>query len=85
MMPAVIMMDRIKYRRWVPVYLADMVALKNNDVEIWNYFKEGNFCVQKSRIPFVAVGRDHAGEQENKVLKIQGGLQGITMPEPGTS
>ena len=63
------------------MYLADMIGLKNSDLEIWNYFKGGNFCVQKSQIPFVAIGRDHAGEQENKVLKIQGGLQGITRQE----
>jgi hypothetical protein len=81
MIPGIIMMDRIKYRRWLPVYLADMVALRENDPEIWNYFEEGNFSVQKTTIPFVAIGRDHAGEQENKVLKVQGGLQGITRQE----
>ena len=30
-----------------------------------------HFCVQKSRIPFTALGRDHAGEQENKILKME--------------
>ena len=32
MTPAIIMMDHIKYRRWIPVYLADMIELKNSDV-----------------------------------------------------
>ena len=60
MLPAIIMMDRIKYRRWIPVYLADVIELKNSDVEFWNYLKEGNFSVQKSQVTFVAIGRDHA-------------------------
>ena len=45
MMPAIIIMDRIKYRRWKPAYLPDMIELKNGDVEFWNYLKEGNFSV----------------------------------------
>ena len=40
MMPAIIMMDRIKYRRWIPVHLADMIALKTNDAETWKYFND---------------------------------------------
>ena len=70
MIPVIIMMDRIPSRRWIPVYLADMIELKNNDVEFWNYLKEGNFSVQKSQVTFVAIGRDHAGEHENKILKM---------------
>ena len=31
----------------------------------------------KSKLPFVALGVDHAGEQENKRLKISCGLRGI--------
>ena len=31
----------------------------------------------KCKLPFVALGVDHAGEQENKSLKISGGLRGI--------
>ena len=77
MMPAIMMMDRVKYRRWIPVYLADMIELKNSDVEFWNYLKEGNFSVQNSQVTFVATGQDHVGEQENRIQKIQGGLQGI--------
>ena len=41
----------------------------------------GEFSVVKSRLPFVALGVDHAGEQENKLLKISGGLRGIANNE----
>ena len=78
MIPFITAMDRIKYRRLLPVYLADMKKLKDTDPVIWNYFEEGNFSVQKTDILGSALGIDHAGEQENKKLKIQGGLIGIT-------
>ena len=38
---------------------------------------EGEFSVVKSNLPFVAIGIDHAGEQENKYIKGHGGLTGI--------
>ena len=78
MIPFITAMDRIKYRRLLPVYLADMKKLKDTDPVIWNYFEEGNFSVQNTDILGSALGIDHAGEQENKKLKIQGGLIGIT-------
>ena len=78
LMPAIIMMDRIKYRRMLPVYLADMIYPKESSPDIWDHFQEGNFAVQKDQIPFTAIGRDHAGEQENKKFKILGGIKGIT-------
>ena len=33
---------------------------------------EGQFSVGKSKLPFVGIG----GEQENKALKVSGGLRG---------
>ena len=69
-------MDRINYRRYAALYIADMRHLKENDKETWNYFREGNFCCQKNSIPFTAIGRDHCGEQENKILKGRGGVSG---------
>ena len=69
-------MNRIKYRLYAAVYAADMRHLENDDKETWKYFMEGNFCCQKNDIPFTAIGRDHCGEQENKVLKGRGGVSG---------
>jgi hypothetical protein len=34
--------------------------------------------VTKNNIPFTSIGIDQAQEQENKILKGDGGLQGIT-------
>ena len=68
-------MDRIKYRRVWAVYITDMVKLEMDDPDIWNSFMEENFSCQKTDIPGTALGRDHAGEQLNKVfLKNERGV-----------
>ena len=81
MLHTIVSMDHIKYRRMLPVYLADMVNIETSDPSLWEMFNSGHFCIQKSRIPFTALGRDHAGEQMNKRLKIEGGIKGITHNE----
>ena len=62
----------------VPVYLSEMFALKEQDPELWEYFKQGNFSVNKTRIPFSAKGADHGIEHENRAMKVMGGFKGIT-------
>ena len=61
----------------MPVYIANMYALKETDPLIWEAFMNGEFCVKKSQIPFTGIGADHGGEQVVKTLKIEGGLVGI--------
>ena len=41
----------------------------------------GDFRCQKSTIPGIAIGRDHAEEQENKKIKKRDGITGITQNE----
>ena len=71
-------MNRIKYRRMFAAYIADMRYLQTSDPEIWMHFSAGEFSVQKTQIPFTAIGRDHAGEQVNRELKTRGDITGIT-------
>ena len=73
-------MDRIKYRRMLPVYLAEMYALKRTDPIVFEAFSDGEFAVQTNKIPFT-IGMDHRGEQVNKMLKIDGGIVGISRNE----
>ena len=68
-------MDRIKYRRMMAVYIADMKALEWEEPDIWNEMKMCKFSVQKIGISGTA---DHAGEQEVKRIKNRGGVKGIT-------
>ena len=55
-----------------------MWELEHTQPHIWNYFLEGNLSVQKSPLPGVAIGCDHAGEQVNSEDKSREGLEGNT-------
>ena len=68
----------MKYRRMWPVYIADMYDLQHRSPEVWAAYKRGDFSCQKSDIPGTAIGQDHAGEQENKIIESCGGITGIT-------
>ena len=68
--------DQINYARLSPVYLATMLELENDDPNTWLYLKE-NFSINKRGLPFTAIGSDHALEQDNKNLKITGGIKGL--------
>ena len=70
--------DQINYARLTPVYLSEMLYLKENDPETCDFFRDGNFCVNKNDVPFCAIGVDHAMEQENKRIKVKSGVIGLT-------
>ena len=63
--------DLHNYARYIPIYLEE------SDPEIWQYLDAGNFSVQKNTVPFTAIGADHALEQENRSMKVSGGIVGI--------
>ncbi|KAK5923956.1 hypothetical protein CgunFtcFv8_000881 [Champsocephalus gunnari] len=71
-------MDRIKYKRLWPRYIADMHDLRINHPQTWEELHAGNISVTKSVIPFVSVGADHACEHLNKLMKIHSGIIGIS-------
>ena len=70
-------MDRIKYKRLWPRYIADMHALKIDHPETWRELEERNISVTKNAISFVSIGADHACEHLNKFMKVHAGLIGI--------
>ena len=55
-----------------------LYSLKESDPEIWEEFEKGNFCVNKTEVPFCSIGVDHAIEHINRMMKVKGGLSGIT-------
>ena len=63
--------------RLTPVYLSQMCQLRNDDPTIWNRFAEGEFSVNKSNVPLSATGADYALYQENRTVKVLGGIKGI--------
>jgi hypothetical protein len=71
--------DRLDYAQNTPEYVARMYQLQTVDPDIWNRFLSGEFTVNSSNtIPFTRLGVDQAQEQENKTLKGQGAINGIT-------
>ena len=73
--------DKPNYARRIPLYLAEMKALKHTDLYIWEEFQNGNWVVNKTSIPFCAIGADHALEHLNRGMKVAGGLVGKTLNE----
>ena len=55
-----------------------MYKLRVEDEKTWNFLNEGNFSVNKSDVPFCAIGADHALEQENRRMKVLGGYKGYS-------
>ena len=71
-------MDRIKYKRLLPRYIAGMHARNIDHPETWRELEESNISVTKNAIPFVSIGVDHACEHLNKLMKVHAGLIGIS-------
>jgi len=69
--------DLHNYARYIPIYLAEMCSLEESEPEIWQYLDAGNFSIQKTKVPFTAIGADHALEQENRAMKVSWGIVGI--------
>ena len=80
-LPMITSTDRTKYRKSMPLYLADMHQLEKDDPYIWEELLSGEYSVQSSSMPFTAKGNDHSGEQVNKIFKVPGGLVGISSNE----
>ena len=77
MIPYFFAHDQMNYGRHAPLYVAKMRELQTKYIESWNYLKE-NFSINKTGIPFCSIGTDHALEQENKILKSNGGVKSLT-------
>ena len=63
--------------RMTPVYLHQMYELKEKDSDTWELFMNGYFSINKTSVPFTAIGADHAIEYENRTMKVLGGIKGI--------
>ena len=48
-----------------PVYSSQIMQMKGDD-PTWDLFESGNFSVNKSSVPYTAIGLDHGSEQENQ-------------------
>ena len=74
MLPWLAVLDHRNYLMWGSVFLNDM---KNLSAQVFEAFAHGHFTVKKSNRLFSAIGIDQAHEQNNKVVKVDGGAIGI--------
>ena len=65
----------------MPVFLAQMNKLEDEEKETWEALKAGDFVVAKSEIPGSMLFVDQALEQEIKDLKAHGGMVGLSQHE----
>jgi hypothetical protein len=73
--------DHLNYARLLPLYISTMQETEKKHPEIWAEFMQGNFCVSKGVAGFTSIAPDHGIEQENRSLKVIGGIVGITQNE----
>ena len=69
--------DQLNYARLTQLYLATMAELERRDEVSWKYLEQ-NYSISKTSIPLAAIGSGHAMEQENKAMKVLGGITGLT-------
>ena len=70
--------NNINYARWLPIYLRNMMCLEKQHPDVAREFHQRNFVVHKSDRNFSAMAIDQAHEQNNAVIKGDGGAIGVT-------
>ena len=74
--------DHLNYARMMPFYLHTMQQEAKEKLPIiCEELEKGNFCVTKGVAGFTSIGPDHGIEQENRELKVFGGIVGITQKD----
>ena len=78
LIPYFFALDHTNYARWLPIHLRDMLALQTKHPEVYEEFEKGNFTVRKSENKFSNIAIDQAHEQNNAIVKGDGGAIGLT-------
>ena len=78
MLPWFFAISHTNYACWLPVHLRDMSALQQTAPGVFLQFEKGLFTVHKSPRRFSAIAIDQAHEQNNGVVKGDGGAVGLT-------
>jgi hypothetical protein len=71
-------LDHPNYARWLPVHVRDMLDLQRNAPDVAEHFRNGCFVFNKTSHCFSAMPIDQAHEQNNKLVKDEGGAIGLT-------
>ena len=74
----VFVMNRSNYARWLPVHLCDMHSLDQMVPHVASEFNKGLFTVNKTLKRFSSIAMDQMHEQNNAMVKGEGGVVGLT-------
>jgi hypothetical protein len=78
LMPWFFALDRTHYARWLSVHVRDMQGLQSKYPGLAKEFRAEKFTVCKTDNPFSAMPLDQAHEQNNEMVKGDGGAIGLT-------
>ena len=78
LVPWMFALDLVNYSRWLPIHIRDLLNLKKRHPAVYAEFEQGKFVVQKSKHLFSKISLDHNHEQENEMIKGDGGAVGLT-------
>ena len=76
--PWMFALDHTNYSRWLPVHIRDICELSDKHPTVHEKFLSGSFVVHKTRRVFPAIALDQEHEQENALIKGDGGAIGLT-------
>ena len=71
-------LNHIHYSRWMSVHVRDMCSLDTTHPDVAQEFRNGKFVLAKSQRKFSLIAIDHGHEQNNGVMKDEGGIIGLT-------
>ena len=71
--PLMFALDHPNYARWLLVHIRDMLLLNECHLNVAAEFRKDNFVVKKTQHAFSGILLDHAHEQNNKLVKVDGG------------
>ena len=78
MVPWFFAMDHQNYARWISIHIKDMINIKTVNPDVYAKFLQGCFVVTKTSRRFSAIPLDQAHEQNNALIKGDGGAIGLT-------
>ena len=78
LLPWFFVLDHPHYSRWLPVHRRDMRILHSAYPAVAEEFENGKFVVKKTHRLFSSIALDHAHEQNNSIVKGDGGAIGLT-------
>ena len=78
LVPWAFALNRHNYARWLPVHVRDIITLKEKHLTVLQQFLKRHFVVQKSNRRFSMMALDQNHEQQNQIIKAEGGVVGLT-------